>query len=434
MPRLIGCAPRLATALWLAMSACAPSGPGPDPCPSAIAAAESVYLECAEALGLEVRRLDLTESGDIDVEFGDGYTPETAELARRDCEPPMQETLALGLLACTAVDPGHPADAETLKAQLDEIEQSGFSGSVSIVRDGEVVVARGMGLADREREIPNAPDTAFDYGSIMKVMTAVAVLQLEADGALSRSATLGELLAGVPADKSAITVGQVLQHRAGLQEFHDTEGDFEPMDRATALERILAQPLLFAPGEDTSYSNSGYTLLAAIVEDASGAAFTERLRARIFEPAGMTRSGLYGEGLWPEGTAAIGYEEDAFGCNSPGCWPAPSWALLGNGGLVSTVEDLQRFGAALDAGTLLPEALREALRRDVLGTRDIRIDGEPAYAFSGRNDFGFGASMGAVPSRSTRVVVATNAAPTTNDTIVMATLLQLALGAFVEID
>lgn len=419
------------TLTWLAVGACAE--PQRNACPSAVAAAESVYVECVEALGMAVQRLEITEAGDIDVEFGEGYTPELADQALRECEPRMEEALVLNLLACQSVEVGHAATAEELAAVVEDAADEGFSGAVAIMRDGEPVWSGGVGLADRARSIPNTTTTAFDCGSIMKIVTGIAIVQLEADGRLSRSTTLEDLLPDVPADKAEITVEQILAHRAGFHEFHDTAGDFEPMDRETALARILAQELLFSPGESEAYSNSGYTLLAIVVEEVSGVPFGEHLRARIFEPAMMGSSGLYGDGLWDRGEAAIGYDDDMFDCNSPQCWPAPSWALIGNGGLVSTAEDLLRLGAAIDAEIFFDAAALDSFRELVLGAREIRIGPDRVWSYSGRNDFGFGAAVGEVPARATRVVVTSNAAADASDTVLAAALLQMSLGALIEV-
>lgn len=411
--------------------ACSESDP-PD-CPSAIASARGTYLECVAEIGIEVEHLEITVAGDIDVVFAPSTTAQQAEQAQLECEPLMEEALTLGLVACETTEIGRPASAERIEEQVERAAQSGFSGSIAIVRDGAPLWSGGVGLADRERGIANATTTAFDCGSIMKVMTAAAIFRLEQDGMLSRTATLGELFTEVPPDKAEITLDQILAHRAGFDEFHDTEGDFEPMDRPTALTRILAQELLFPPGTDEAYSSSGYTLLAAVVEDVSGMAFSDYLRVRLFDVAMMPDTGVYGEGLWPDGQAAIGYDDGVYGCNSPGCWPAPSWALVGNGGLVSTVEDLLRWTAAVDEAVVLDAATRDAYRDAVLGTREILIDGQQVYAYSGRNDFGFGAAVGEVPGRDTYVVVASNAAANYNDTALMAQLVQMTLGALIEL-
>lgn len=332
----------------------------------------------------------------------------------------------------TPPDPDPHPRAEVVEAEVERAVGEGFSGSVAVVLEGQTVWRGGVGLADRERGTANEADTAFDCGSIMKIPTAIAVLQLEEDGVLSRHTTLGALLPDVPPDKVAITIEQVLQHRAGFDEFHDTEGDFEPMDRQTAVARILAQELLFEPGSDEAYSNSGYTLLAAIVEDAAGVPFTEHLRARIYDPAGMHDTGVYAEDLWSADRVAIGYDDGTFGCNSPACWPAPSWALIGNGGLVSTVDDLVRLADAIEDAVVLGPAMRDAFRRDILGDSGFAIDGAPIVGYSGLNDFGFGATVGEVRDRELVVAVASNAALVYDTTALAIALAEATLGAAVE--
>ena len=98
--------------------------------------------------------------------------------------------------------------------------ERGFSGSISLVRDHQMVLETSRGMADRELGIANDPTTVFDVGSIMKDVTAVAVYRLEAEGKLSRIDTLDRWF-DVPADKAAITIDQLLTHRAGLHEYHD---------------------------------------------------------------------------------------------------------------------------------------------------------------------------------------------------------------------
>src|SRR6187455_3038852 len=128
--------------------ACAESDPAE--CPSAVASASGVYLECAEELGLEVEMLEITVSGDIDVVFAPSATTEQVEQARQICEPAMEEALTLGLVACETTEIGVPASAERIAEQVERAGQAGFSGSVAIVRDGVSLWSGGMGLADRE--------------------------------------------------------------------------------------------------------------------------------------------------------------------------------------------------------------------------------------------------------------------------------------------
>jgi CubicO group peptidase (beta-lactamase class C family) len=294
-----------------------------------------------------------------------------------------------------------------LEQRLERAAQQGFSGAALIRVNGRELLAKGYGLADRSERRPNTVDTAFDVGSILKLFTAIAVFQLDEAGALRVDDRLGSLLPGVPPDKAAITLREILLHRAGFGEYHDTEGDFEPMTREEARARIFAEPLRFEPGSDEAYSNSGYTLLADVIEAVSGEAYPTYLRRMVFEPAGMRDTGFYSEPLWQRVPTAIGYEAERFGDNDPASWPY-TWALMGNGGLVTTVLDLDRFAEALWNGRILREAALETLERDYLSSAAVTLDGAEAFGSAGAGDFGLGGVSIDVPSRQTRIIFATN--------------------------
>lgn len=312
--------------------------------------------------------------------------------------------------ACSDSDPEEPsessADAEIV-AMFESAEADGFSGAALITVDGRRALARGYGMANREREIENATSTAFDVGSLMKDLTAAAILLLHERGELALSDTLGELLPDVPADKADITVLQVVQHAAGFDEYHDTEGDFEPMTREEARARILDQELLFEPGSDTAYSNSGYTLLADTIETVAGVPFTSFVHDELFARANMGQSGFYSEPLWESVDTAVGYGSDRFGDNDPGTWPY-TWALVGNGGLVSTVEDLDRWIVALEAGEVLEPTTFDTMRDEYLEEGAVSIEDEVVYAGAGAGDFGLGGVAVSIPGRRTRILIASN--------------------------
>ncbi|HMJ11015.1 MAG TPA: serine hydrolase domain-containing protein, partial [Polyangiaceae bacterium] len=283
----------------------------------------------------------------------------------------------------------------------------GFSGAALITIEGERVLAGGYGLADRDDQVANSVDTAFDVGSIMKDFTAAAVFKLVGEGKLALSDRLGALFPEVPRDKADITLLQILQHRAGFDEYHDTHGDFEAMTQAEARQRIFAQELLFEPGSDEAYSNSGFTLLADVVQTVSGEAFTDYLRKSLFVPAGMQQTGFYSEPLWQTVNTAIGYDAQTFGENDPATW-SYTWSLIGNGGLVTTVLDLDRWHTALWAGQVLPANVVESMRAEYLSPGAVMLGGHTLYAQAGAGDFGLGGVAADVPDVRTRLIIATN--------------------------
>ncbi|KYF54878.1 hypothetical protein BE04_48110 [Sorangium cellulosum] len=330
---------------------------------------------------------------------------------RRDPLPRVVALTALAVLnpACGS-SPGTPDAPDDLRGELerrlDAAAMAGFSGSALVTVDGGTVLARGYGLADRDDGVPNAADTAYDFGSVMKDLTAAAIFKLEGEGKLRVTAALATLFDDVPADKAEITVLQVVQHSAGFDEYHDTEGDFEPMARLEARQRIFAQELRFEPGSEVEYSNSGYTLLADVVETVSGRGFTDYVRDELLTPAGMQHSGFFGDPVWERVDTAIGYGDSTFGSNDPAAWPY-TWSLVGNGGLVTTVSDLERWLVAVWGGDVLDPAALDAYR--TLYLSGASFEGKTVYGYAGGSDFGFGGYAADCPEANTRVILGTNA-------------------------
>lgn len=298
--------------------------------------------------------------------------------------------------------------AEEVAKRFEAAAADGFSGSALVTVSGRRIFAGGYGMSDRAKATPNGVDTAYDFGSVLKDLTAAAVFRLAADGKLGISDPLSTIFVDAPADKAAITVLQLVQHRAGLGEYHDTEGDFEPMTRLEARQRILAQELRFAPGTDEAYSNSGYTLLADIVETVSGKPFTDFVRERLFEPAQMKASGFFGDTVARQLDTAIGYEASTFGANDPSSWPY-TWALVGNGGLVTTVSDLERWVTAVWKGEVLNGAAFDAYREHYLASVASELEDATIYATAGAGDYGLGGLVLDCPEKNTRIVIGSNA-------------------------
>jgi CubicO group peptidase (beta-lactamase class C family) len=319
--------------------------------------------------------------------------------------------LALAFTACSdpdSKDPDEPVDvASEVRSRIDEAVADGFSGAILVSTGGERLALEAHGLADREAAVPNTPETAFDVGSILKSFTATAIFRLVEDGELALDTTLSEIFPDVPEDKARITLLEVLQHRAGFDEYHDTTGDFEAMTRLEAREIIFAQELLFEPGADEAYSNSGYTLLADVVETVSGEPYVDIVRSALFEPATMTSSGFYSEPVWQTVDTAIGYDASTFGENDPATWPY-TWALVGNGGLVTTVGDLDRWITALFGGDVVGAETLELMREEYFASGGAEVDGELVYGEAGAGDYGLGGAALFAPESETRVLVFTN--------------------------
>ena len=264
--------------------------------------------------------------------------------------------ILLGLTITSCVTPG----GRSLSDWEAYLEQGQFSGTVLVAREDRVLEHWGMGFADCRETVPVATDTVFAIGSITKTFTEVAIGMLVDDGAIELDAPIARYLNDVPEDKRSITVRQLVEHRSGLSGYHDGAlGDFEVIDQSEALGRILGSRLLSRPGSRYRYSNSGYTLLAVIIERASGLSYVDYLRGRVFGPSGMNSTGFWGE-TFP---AMAATDTTVVGCGTPEDW-VYSWTLVGNGGMVSTTEDLLRFVDSLTDGTLLTPRTMSAMGFD----------------------------------------------------------------------
>jgi len=246
----------------------------------------------------------------------------------------------------------------TLAARADAFLQrcveAGFHGSVLVARDGQAVLDRGYGLADRERELPNAPETVHAIGSITKQFTAAAILKLQELGKLSVQDPLSQHLPGVPQDKAAITLHHLLTHSAG---FPGAIGDdADPVERDAYVALAFATPLAFEPGTAYEYSNVGYSLLGAVVERVSGQGYEDFLQQQLLRPAGLAHTG-YDAPDWANLPLAVGYSRrgERWGTmlDQPMTPDGPGWHLRCNGGLLSTTHDLQAWVAALQGHVVL---------------------------------------------------------------------------------
>jgi CubicO group peptidase (beta-lactamase class C family) len=267
--------------------------------------------------------------------------------------------LLILLSAAPAVsrEPFHPgrstAGNQLLETYFAALGQRGFSGAVIVQQHGKTLLRRAYGLADDSSRKPATLSTVFDLGSLTKQFTATAVLRLEASGRLKVTDRLSRFFPRAPADKKDITLHQLLTHTSGLSEH--AEDDLEMIDRNEAVRRIFAERLLFVPGKGYQYSNSDYTLLAAIIEKASGKPYLRYLRNEILQPAGLHSTGYYAERIWNPAIVAHGYL-DGKDSGPPSQWPGPSWTTLGNGEMLTTVDDMARWMSLLRSGAVLSRA------------------------------------------------------------------------------
>lgn len=276
---------------------------------------------------------------------------------------------ALALSACNSnsdtlpitrsADPGSPSTApvvvdQSVQSILDKTLPRSGSSTVIAARNGKIVHCAGYGMADRAQRIPASCDTVYDIMSMTKSFTAVAIMKLQMAGKLRVSDPISKYVGPVPADKRNITIHQLLTHTSGLPE--GLGDDYDPVSRQEMIAGAAKSKPIAPPGTKFSYSNLGYSLLAAIIEKASGTDYEHFLAKEIFAPAEMTHTG-YVLPRWDTQQIAVEYNEKGLSQGRPldHRWAAdgPYWNLRGNGGLLSTARDMYRFHRALAGDTLL---------------------------------------------------------------------------------
>ena len=332
------------------------------------------------------------------------------------------------LVLATAAAPLHAFPADTvgsgLGARVDSAlraaAQRGFSGVVRVERRGTLLLRKGYGMANRERRIPFSDATIVQIGSNTKDFTLVALLRLQQQGRLGLRDSLGKHFPAAPADKRGITLQQLVDHRGGFP--IGLGGDFETLTRDQLLQRAFATPLRAQPGTREIYSNTGYAILAAVIEQVTGRSYDEHVRDEILAPLGLENTGYLLPRFDPD-RIAHGYAQGEDRGNmllKPHAADGPYWNLRGNGGMLSTVEDMHLFYRALFEGErLLP-----------LGARGGRFDPAEEVRLGGSDRVHF-FLFERLPREGVEIIIATNTpefpAPMVRDAI--APLLGLATAA-----
>ena len=252
--------------------------------------------------------------------------------------------------------PGFEPLARAVDSILADYARPGAPGaSVLVVRGGRVVLARSYGLADLEAGTPATPRTSYRLASLTKQFTATAVMLLARDGRLRYDDRVADLLPGFPEYAGEVRVRHLLTHTSGLPDYEDFVPDTQTTqlhDRDVLAILQRAPRLDFVPGTRYHYSDSGYAVLALLVEAVSGRSFATFLRDRVFAPAGMDATVAHEEGVSTVPRRAYGYTAERG--DPPTRFrrtdQSSTSAVLGDGGVYSSVHDLARWDRALDAG------------------------------------------------------------------------------------
>lgn len=269
------------------------------------------------------------------------------------------------LAACATPDQKRfEYSVERIDQYLQDGVENGFSGALLIAMDGEILLNRGYGLANKSREISVSPNTVFTVGSVTKQFTAAAILKLSEQGKLRVDDQIDRFFETLPEDKKTITIHQLLTHTAGLR--HSIGSDFDQTDPDVFFTQVFKSELLFEPGERHAYSNLGYSLLARIIEVTSRQPYEAYLSNVLFQPANMHQTG-YLLPDWLEESLAHGYQRNVIDRGTLieryRSDQQVSWHLKGNGGIHSTQNDMYRWYQALRTNAILSEELTSSFTK-----------------------------------------------------------------------
>jgi len=314
---------------------------------------------------------------------------------------PRQTRIALLVVLISACGPGGRADRSSEPAIdrfLADYQGTDRPGACLLIRHrGAVVYRRCGGMADLEAGVATSPATNFRLASVTKELTATAVLRLVERGRLSLATTLDEALPGFPPWAKRITIERLLSHTSGLIDYESLmpEGDSAQIHDDGVVRLLQAQDsTYFPPGAQFKYSNSAYAVLAQIVERTSGTTFTDFLHAEIFEPLAMTGTVAHVEGRTAVANRSYGYSHtDSAGWTRTD--QSPTSAVLGDGGVYSSIDDLSRWAEVVERRrSLLPDSIQDLAFREVrltdgsgsgygLGWFIDSLAGRPRYSHGG---------------------------------------------------
>jgi CubicO group peptidase (beta-lactamase class C family) len=306
-----------------------------------------------------------------------------------------------------------------MKPQVDALMRD-YTGdvpgaSVLVLRDGQPLVRAGYGLADLEAHTPASAATNYRLASVTKQFTAASILLLAEDGKLKLEDRVHKWLPTLPKAAEPITIRHLLTHTSGLIDYEDVIPDsFKVQLRDADVLKLLESQdrTYFHPGRDYRYSNSGYALLALIVERASGRTFATFLRERIFQPLGMADTVAHEDGISTVSSRAFGYTQEQ------GRWSrtdqSQTSAVLGDGGIYSSVDDLAKWDAALYDDRLLPQKALQTAFKPATPTDDPDVEYGYGWRITGETVWHSGETVGfrnvivRYPKKHLTVVVLTN--------------------------
>ncbi len=317
------------------------------------------------------------------------------------------------------------AAADNKEAQLDQM-LARYAGpdvpgaALMIIKDGQPIVKKGYGIAHFASNAPVTSQTNFRLASVTKEFTAMCILQLVEKGDLTLETSLTDIFPGFPDYGKTITIRHILQHTSGLQDYEvvmSVDYDHQITDSEVLQLMLNVDSTYFPAGEKYQYSNTGYAVLTQVLEKVTGQPFRAYLKQHIFDPAGMTSTLAFENGINEVPNRAYGYtiEDDGTVIETD---QSSTSAVLGDGGIYSNLEDFYKWDQVLYTDKLLSQPYM-----DLYFKENQTNDGKDiGYAFGWRREqyngldiiFHTGSSIGfrniiyRVPSKKFSVVLFTN--------------------------
>jgi CubicO group peptidase (beta-lactamase class C family) len=283
----------------------------------------------------------------------------TSQIYRRAC---LFSLLAILAFQVSAVAQSKATRIDDLVSLYNKYGQ--FNGSVLVADNGKVLYQKGLGLANMEWNIPNAPDTKFRLGSITKQFTSTLILQLVEQGKIKLDGKLTDYLPDYRKDTGdKVTIHNLLSHTSGIPSYTSLPGFFQNVSRnpftvGDFIKKYASGDLEFEPGTKFVYDNSGYFLLGAIIEKVTGKPYEQVLKENIFDPVGMKNSGYDRWGTILN-KRATGYSRTPRGYQTA---PYLDMSIpYAAGSLYSTVEDLYLWDQALYGEKILSAKSKELM-------------------------------------------------------------------------
>lgn len=227
-----------------------------------------------------------------------------------------------------------------------------FNGTILVAENGNAIFQKGYGYADYDSKIPNQINTEYRIASLTKSFTAVSILQLEAQGKLKTSDPIAKYF---PSFKNGnkITIHDLLTHSAGVESHYKLTDTTKPITMSAFIDLMSKQNLSFTPGSQWKYSDTGYMILAGIVEKVSGESYQEYYRNHIFRIAGMNHTYFHSVDT---NKMATGYQN-----MKKVVMTEDESQLAGAGNMISTVGDMLKYNNAFHRNLLLPQAEEEKM-------------------------------------------------------------------------